>query len=263
MSVPSNELINQFVTELGYISVANGYLNNFVQVRPDYISLNINNDFDSICVYQGNDKPDNFDNANRPQSFVMDIFVAFHIRSNDVSGDLTYKIESVKQDMLKWLYRGPGITANKWCTVGETNVSNTLAIWQGYTLDTIVVGRDPDTSIARIIFPLKVEHDAENWALAGLTYLGEVTRLHPANPEVVNSPDFTWQALAGAISYDIEVYDLPGTTLLASQNDILVTTWAAPSSLMPIGHSYTWRIRANNAIGHGAWNALWIFDYEP
>src|SRR3990167_444435 len=153
----STLIIKQFKDELLYIDPANGYINKFREVITDYRSLGDNNNFDFLTVFTLNSVPSEFLNNNEPSTITVDVIIHAHIRSDDVAGDLTYKVESVKQDLFKWLYQGTGITADKWCRVGEYNVTNTGAVYKEVLLGAVKTFRDADSKIALLEFPLKVK----------------------------------------------------------------------------------------------------------
>jgi hypothetical protein len=65
---------------------------------------------------------------------------------------------------------------------------------------------------------------------------------------------FTWNALAGAVSYDVWVNDLSGG-LFARNTEITGISWT-PLTFVTPGHSYVWWVRgASSGTGYGAWSS--------
>lgn len=82
----------------------------------------------------------------------------------------------------------------------------------------------------------------------------------PANAAVLDdtTPEFSWQAVPGAVTYDIEIRaTLTGTP---TATGITGTTYT-PSALDAL-LTYSWRVRAVNAVGAGAWSAARTFSYS-
>ena len=78
-----------------------------------------------------------------------------------------------------------------------------------------------------------------------------------------STPTFTWSAVAGAASYDIQVASDPGFgTIVASATGLTVASYTPASSLA--GDTvYYWRVRANNTCGIGPWAATSAFRTGP
>ena len=80
----------------------------------------------------------------------------------------------------------------------------------------------------------------------------------PANggTGVATTPTFTWNALAGATSYDIQVAADPAfNTIVASATGLAGTSWT-PGAALASDTVHYWRVRAANACG-GVWSAIW------
>ncbi len=97
-----------------------------------------------------------------------------------------------------------------------------------------------------------------NWSDAsGITVAwGEITGMAPADGSTTNdtTPDFTWDAVTGAATYEIEIADtetaLDGTTVATSPS----ATYT-PSSALSNNQTHYWRIRAKDADDqYGNWS---------
>ncbi|MEI2688239.1 MAG: hypothetical protein V9H69_00430 [Anaerolineae bacterium] len=85
--------------------------------------------------------------------------------------------------------------------------------------------------------------------------------LTPANGalNVPATPTFTWNAVAGAGSYSIQVATDAGfSTVVASATGIAGTSWTSNVALNT-SSTYYWRVWADNACGVGAYSATWSF----
>lgn len=80
----------------------------------------------------------------------------------------------------------------------------------------------------------------------------------PANAAVLDdtTPEFSWQAVPGATSYDIEIRaTLTGTPTATGITGTTYTPGADLSNVVV----YSWRVRAVNAAGAGAWSVTRTF----
>jgi hypothetical protein len=67
------------------------------------------------------------------------------------------------------------------------------------------------------------------------------------------SPQFSWSSVSGATRYAVELWD---TTIGRRVDRASLTgqTWTPIDGLIP-GHTYRWRVRAENVLGAGLWSA--------
>lgn len=89
---------------------------------------------------------------------------------------------------------------------------------------------------------------------------GSVTLTAPANgaTNVSTSPTLTWDALAGAASYTVEVATDAGfTNIVATQSGITTTSYA-PSGIAP-NTTYYWHVKATNTCGDGTFSPAFNF----
>ncbi len=92
----------------------------------------------------------------------------------------------------------------------------------------------------------------------GAAYVFRVPR--PARPAARSpkgfigsrTPTFRWRAVAGAAAYEVRVYK--GSRLLKKQVGITRTSWKCTKRL-PRQAWLTWKVRARNVAGYGAWSA--------
>jgi hypothetical protein len=90
---------------------------------------------------------------------------------------------------------------------------------------------------------------------------GAATLLTPANGalNVPATPTFTWNAVAGASSYNIQVAtDMAFTNIVASATGLANPTWTSNVALNTSTTHY-WRVWASNTCGVGAYSATWSF----
>ena len=66
------------------------------------------------------------------------------------------------------------------------------------------------------------------------------------------TPSFRWSAAAGAAAYEVRIYK--GKKLLKKQSGIVKTSWKVTKRL-PRQAWLTWKVRARNVAGYGAWSA--------
>ena len=89
---------------------------------------------------------------------------------------------------------------------------------------------------------------------------GATTLLTPANGALntVLLPTLTWNAVAGAISYDVQIATDPAfTTIVASASGLAATNYTPGAALSP-NTIYYWRVRANNGCGN-TWSSTFAF----
>jgi hypothetical protein len=87
------------------------------------------------------------------------------------------------------------------------------------------------------------------------------TLLTPANGalNVPAAPTFTWNAVAQAASYSIQVATDAGfSNIVASATGIAGTSWTSNVALNT-SSTYYWRVWADNTCGAGAYSATWSF----
>ena len=70
-------------------------------------------------------------------------------------------------------------------------------------------------------------------------------------------PTFTWNPIATATSYTLQVSKNPGFTMLVINKAIYATTYTHTINLT--AGTYYWRVRANGAYGPGAWSTVFSF----
>lgn len=81
----------------------------------------------------------------------------------------------------------------------------------------------------------------------------------PADAAVLSSltPAFSWAAVPGAATYDIEIR----ATLTGTPTATGITGTTYTPSALDVFTTYSWRVRAVNAAGAGAWSATRAFRY--
>jgi subtilisin-like proprotein convertase family protein len=90
---------------------------------------------------------------------------------------------------------------------------------------------------------------------------GQPTLLTPANgaTSVSTTPTFTWNAVASATSYSIQVAtDMAFTNIVASASGLATPTWTSNVTLSP-STDYYWRVLAGNACGTGVYSSAFSF----
>jgi len=152
------QILDQFKTELGYISVANQYENNSKRVIEGMVDMTKHNDFDVICYYPGNRKPSgrNYSN-NQPAQWELELYV--HIIFKAPKGDLVRKGESWIEDFNKWFYRSSSVTANKWFMLDhESSSLASIVEWSSGSLDEIQRFADWEKDIAQAVFKITINY---------------------------------------------------------------------------------------------------------
>ena len=71
-------------------------------------------------------------------------------------------------------------------------------------------------------------------------------------------PTFTWNAVADATDYTIEIADDAGFTNIIDSATVAGTSYT-PGAPLDILTTYWWRVTANNICGVGATSAEWSF----
>ena len=89
---------------------------------------------------------------------------------------------------------------------------------------------------------------------------GKPTAKAPKGTITTAKPTFKWSKATGASKYELRVYK--GTQLLLKKTGLKKTTWTSTKAL-PSGAALTWKVRASNARGAGAWSRSLAFKVVP
>ena len=81
--------------------------------------------------------------------------------------------------------------------------------------------------------------------------LGRPTVTAPHGPIAAVKPTFKWSKVSGAATYELRAYR--GGRLLLKEIGITMLSWKSTQAL-PMNVSLTWKVRAGNAGGGGAWS---------
>lgn len=86
---------------------------------------------------------------------------------------------------------------------------------------------------------------------------GTATPKAPAGVVHVTTPEFKWSKATRAVSYQLRIYR--AGEVLMSKSAITGTRWT-PRTSLPTGVGLTWKVRARNAGGYGAWSRSAAFS---
>src|SRR5512137_114654 len=75
--------------------------------------------------------------------------------------------------------------------------------------------------------------------------------LAPTGPVATPSPTFHWTRVAGAVRYEVRIYE--GTRLLIRKSGISKTSWNSTAAL-PADVGLAWKVRAGGRAGTGPWS---------
>ena len=89
---------------------------------------------------------------------------------------------------------------------------------------------------------------------------GKPTAKAPKGTIATTKPAFTWSKAPRAARYEMRVYK--GSKLLLKKTGLRKTTWKAVKAL-PANVAFTWKVRASNARGAGAWSRSLKFKIVP
>jgi hypothetical protein len=89
---------------------------------------------------------------------------------------------------------------------------------------------------------------------------GKPTAKAPKGTITTTKPTFTWSKVTGAVKYELRVSQ--GSKLLLKKTGLKKTTWTSIKAL-PKNVSLTWKVRAGNARGAGAWSKGLAFKVLP
>ena len=89
---------------------------------------------------------------------------------------------------------------------------------------------------------------------------GMPTAKAPKGTIVITMPTFTWSKVAGAAKYELRVYE--GSTPLLKKTGITKLSWKS-TEVLPLDVTLTWKVRAGNARGSGAWSKSLPFKIVP
>ena len=89
---------------------------------------------------------------------------------------------------------------------------------------------------------------------------GKPTGKAPKGTIITTKPTFTWSKAKGAVRYELRVYK--GKRLQLKKTGLRKPTWKAVKAL-PVNVALTWKVRASNARGAGAWSRSLAFRIVP
>jgi surface antigen len=75
--------------------------------------------------------------------------------------------------------------------------------------------------------------------------------------DVSLTPTLSWNPAARATSYWVQVRQ--GSTVVFENNNLTSTSVTVPSGRLARNTTYTWRVKAKNAVGESNWSAEWSF----
>ena len=85
---------------------------------------------------------------------------------------------------------------------------------------------------------------------------GTPTAKSPSGTIATANPTFTWSAATRATRYEVRVYK--GTTQVLKKTGITTLSWKTATALAR-NVNFTWKVRAGNASGNGAWSKSLAF----
>ena len=86
---------------------------------------------------------------------------------------------------------------------------------------------------------------------------GTPTAKAPSGTITTATPRFSWSKAKGAARYELRVSE--GSALLLKKSGLTRTSWTS-SEALPTGVALTWKVRASNAAGAGAWSRSLAFQ---
>ncbi|MGA7307037.1 MAG: T9SS type A sorting domain-containing protein [Rhodothermales bacterium] len=139
---------------------------------------------------------------------------------------------------------------------------------------------DQDSVMADSLHVTGLMHETEYyWRVAGVDAQGNftfnepssfttviaapaaVTLVAPENgaTEVSGAPEFSWQAIAGATAYQLQVSKEMAFASPVIDEDALTGTTLTPTTALDYSSGYFWRVRAMNEGGWGEWSEVRSF----
>ena len=85
---------------------------------------------------------------------------------------------------------------------------------------------------------------------------GKPTAKSPVGTIATTTPIFTWSKASGAAKYELRVYE--GSAMLLKKAGLTKLSWMS-STALPQNVDLTWKVRAGNAGGKGAWSKSLTF----
>src|SRR5262245_20176098 len=96
------------------------------------------------------------------------------------------------------------------------------------------------------------------WSSLGTFVVGKPRSMGPSTGVASLRPTFTWTGVNNAASYEVVVNDNSAAMPNLFRVRVMGTSWAPPADLVS-GRTYTWQVRAVNAMGQGMWSPLASF----
>jgi hypothetical protein len=93
-----------------------------------------------------------------------------------------------------------------------------------------------------------------SWSAPKLFTVGKPVQTGPANGVTHLRPTLTWTGVGAVTAYEVRVTDISAGGVIRHLAKAYTTNWAPPADLVS-GRTYTWQVRAVNALGQGRWSA--------
>lgn len=161
-----------------------------------------------------------------------------------ISGALTYQLQvSTVNTFVSTVYDNSAIATNSQAISGLSN--NTPYYWRVRATNAWTTGAWSSTF---------------DFTTVAISPPAAPTLSSPANgaSDQALGVTLSWNSVAGALNYKLQVATDSGFTTTVYENDVLTTTSAAPG--LSVSTRYYWRVAAANAGGFGSWSSTRWFD---
>jgi hypothetical protein len=146
--------------------------------------------------------------------------VRYELRLNDVTGARSNIFPNTS-------------TTNTWWEVPGDLVSGRTYTWQVRAMNANGMG---------------------TWSALGKFSVGRPAQTGPSSGVPELRPTFTWTGVGAVTAYEVRVTDVSAGGVIRFQQKAYTTNWTPPADLVS-GRTYTWQVRALNAISQGKWSA--------
>ncbi len=144
---------------LAYITAGNGYINTLDAKKffKGVVPPSAQTQHLSVWYYLGDEKTSNFTEGEDNPTMECSLYIGIYFKADNKEAGLINFYEALLGDMYKWLYRGSGITANKWF-IPDSEVTGTLGNIESFIHEQANAVMSFKENFGEMFFEIKIKY---------------------------------------------------------------------------------------------------------